>query len=88
MQSFVLVSEEAISKGIRRIVAVTGPEALKSETKCQALEQQVENLQNTVEEKMKADSLKTKEGAQEIARLGEVRTYSGCCYGCNLCLLY
>lgn len=29
MQSLVVVSEEAISKGQRRIVAVTGPEAIK-----------------------------------------------------------
>jgi alanyl-tRNA synthetase len=32
--SFVIASEEAIAKGIRRIVALTGPEALKvNETK-------------------------------------------------------
>ena len=29
IESFALVSEEAISKGIRRIVALTGPEAVK-----------------------------------------------------------
>ena len=77
MQSFVLVSEEAISKGIRRIVAITGPEALKSQAKCQALEEQVQNLQNSVQEKMNAKTLKPREAAQEISRLGEVSAYRG-----------
>lgn len=76
MQNFVLVSEEAISKGIRRIVAITGPEALKAQKKCEALEEQVENLQNSVRDRMKSNSLKIKETAQEISRLGEVRDNS------------
>ncbi|XP_073233426.1 alanine--tRNA ligase, cytoplasmic-like [Porites lutea] len=71
MQSFVLVSEEAISKGIRRIVALTGPEALKAEKKCHLLEEQVEKIQNLVQEKMKNGSLNIKGTSQEIARLTE-----------------
>ncbi|KAL9974137.1 hypothetical protein ACROYT_G011141 [Oculina patagonica] len=71
MNSFVLVSEEAISKGIRRIVALTGPEALKAEKKCNSLEEQVENIQNLVQQKMKEGGLKIKETSQEIARIGE-----------------
>lgn len=71
MQSFVLVSEEAISKGIRRIVALTGPEALKAEKKCHALEEKVEKIQNLVEQKMKEGGLNIKETSQEIARLTE-----------------
>ncbi|KAJ7374691.1 Alanine--tRNA ligase, cytoplasmic [Desmophyllum pertusum] len=71
MKSFVLVSEEAISKGIRRIVALTGPEALKAEKKCHSLEEQVENIQNVVQQKMKEGNLKIKETSQEIARIGE-----------------
>ena len=81
MQSFVLVSEEAISKGIRRIVALTGPEALKAEKKCHALEVKVEKIQNLVEQKMKESGLNIKETSQEIARLTEVRINSG---GVNL----
>lgn len=73
MNSFVLVSEEAISKGIRRIVALTGPEALKAEKKCNSLEEQVENIQNLVQQNMKEGGLKMKETSQEIARIGEVR---------------
>ena len=76
MQSFVLVSEEAISKGIRRIVALTGPEALKAEKKCHLLEEQVEKIQNLVQEKMKNGSLNIKGTSQEIARLTEVRIIS------------
>lgn len=72
MKSFVLVSEEAISKGIRRIVALTGPEALKAENKCNALEERVENIQNLVQQKMKEGGLKIKETSQEISRIGEV----------------
>lgn len=72
MKSFVLVSEEAISKGIRRIVALTGPEALKAEKKCNALEERVENIQNLVQQKMKEGGLKIKETSQEISRIGEV----------------
>ena len=74
MKSFVLVSEEAISKGIRRIVALTGPEALKAEKKCNSLEEHVEKIQNLVQKKMKEGGLKIKETSQEIARLTEVRT--------------
>jgi len=66
------VSEEAISKGIRRIVALTGPEALKAENKCNALEERVENIQNLVQQKMKEGGLKIKETSQEISRIGEV----------------
>ena len=76
MQSFVLVSEEAISKGIRRIVALTGPEALKAEKKCHLLEEQVEKVQNLVQEKMKNGSLNIKGTSQETARLTEVRINS------------
>ena len=76
MQSFVLVSEEAISKGIRRIVALTGPEALKAEKKCHLLEEQVEKIQNLVQEKMRDSSLNIKGTSQEIARLTEVRINS------------
>ena len=72
MKSFVLVSEEAISKGIRRIVALTGPEALKAEKKYHSLEERVENVQNLVEEKMKDGGLNIKETSQEITRISEV----------------
>ncbi|XP_021935281.1 alanine--tRNA ligase, cytoplasmic isoform X2 [Zootermopsis nevadensis] len=41
---FVITSEEAIAKGIRRIVALTGPEALKALKKTELLENELNNL--------------------------------------------
>lgn len=41
---FVLVSEEGIAKGIRRIVALTGPEAVKSINRLSKLENDVNSL--------------------------------------------
>ncbi|KAK2548128.1 Alanine--tRNA ligase [Acropora cervicornis] len=71
MKTFVLVSEEAISKGIRRIVALTGSEALKAEKKCNLLETKVEDIQSRVQDKINEGGLKIKETSQEIARLTE-----------------
>ncbi|KAJ3596783.1 hypothetical protein NHX12_003184 [Muraenolepis orangiensis] len=45
---FAIVSEEAIAKGIRRIVAVTGAEALKAQRKADALRQTLSALGDTV----------------------------------------
>lgn len=53
-------------------MALTGPEALKAENKCNALEERVENIQNLVQQKMKEGGLKIKETSQEISRIGEV----------------
>ncbi|KAK7074913.1 hypothetical protein SK128_010626 [Halocaridina rubra] len=46
---FVIVSEEAIAKGIRRIVAVTGPEAVKALNKAAHLENEVNKLKKKIE---------------------------------------
>ncbi|KAG7205581.1 hypothetical protein KM043_007552 [Ampulex compressa] len=48
MENFVLTSEEAIAKGIRRIVALTGPEALKALKKTAILQNHLEQLQSTI----------------------------------------
>lgn len=42
---FVITSEEAIAKGIRRIVALTGPEATKAQKKASVLESHLNRLQ-------------------------------------------
>lgn len=47
---YVIVSEEGIAKGIRRIVAVTGPEALKAINKMSILENEVNNIANIIKE--------------------------------------
>ncbi|XP_014472783.1 PREDICTED: alanine--tRNA ligase, cytoplasmic [Dinoponera quadriceps] len=46
---FVIASEEAIAKGIRRIVALTGPEAAKALKKATLLQNQLTQLQATIE---------------------------------------
>uniref|UniRef100_A0A2P2I2B3 Alanine--tRNA ligase n=1 Tax=Hirondellea gigas TaxID=1518452 RepID=A0A2P2I2B3_9CRUS len=43
---FVITSEEAIAKGIRRIVALTGPEAAKAVRKGEILSEQVSSVKN------------------------------------------
>lgn len=46
---FIIASEEAIAKGIRRIVALTGPEAAKALKKTTLLQNQLTQLQETIE---------------------------------------
>jgi alanyl-tRNA synthetase len=41
MGNFVIASEEAIAKGIRRVIALTGPEAVKALNKANQLQSQV-----------------------------------------------
>ncbi|XP_044743601.1 alanine--tRNA ligase, cytoplasmic [Chrysoperla carnea] len=58
---FVISSEEAIGKGIRRIVALTGPEAAKALKKAELLENEVN--------KLKADNSGPKELVKKIVEL-------------------
>lgn len=46
---FIITSEEAIAKGIRRIVALTGPEAEKARKKTALLENQINLLKGSVD---------------------------------------
>ncbi|XP_058849960.1 alanine--tRNA ligase, cytoplasmic-like [Acipenser ruthenus] len=66
-QPFVIVSEEAIAKGIRRIVAVTGPEAQKALRKADALQQ----ILSALDEKVKVQAAPNKDIQKEIADLTE-----------------
>jgi len=63
----VIVSEEAIAKGIRRIVAVTGAEAQKALRKAESLK----NTLSVMEAKVKAQTAPNKDVQREIADLGE-----------------
>ncbi|XP_036325535.1 alanine--tRNA ligase, cytoplasmic [Rhagoletis pomonella] len=49
MMEFVITSEEAIAKGIRRIVALTGPDAVKALEKNNELHQKIQALKSTIE---------------------------------------
>ncbi|XP_058452622.1 alanine--tRNA ligase, cytoplasmic [Malaya genurostris] len=66
---FVIATEEAIAKGIRRIVALTGPEALKALKKTELLENELNALKSTIE----ADETgaESKEHVKKIVELSE-----------------
>ncbi|XP_036130427.1 alanine--tRNA ligase, cytoplasmic isoform X2 [Molossus molossus] len=65
--AFVIVSEEAIAKGIRRIVAVTGAEAQKALRKAESLKKSL----SVMESKVKAQTVPNKDVQREIADLSE-----------------
>ncbi|XP_043935462.1 alanine--tRNA ligase, cytoplasmic-like [Protopterus annectens] len=65
---FVIVYEEAIAKGIRRIVAITGAEAQKALRKADALQQALTVLGT----KVKVQTAPNKDIQKEIADLSEV----------------
>lgn len=64
---FVIVSEEAIAKGIRRIVAVTGSEAQKAQRKADVLSQALASLGD----KVKQQNTPNKDIQKEIADMTE-----------------
>ncbi|XP_027699043.1 alanine--tRNA ligase, cytoplasmic [Vombatus ursinus] len=66
--AFVIVSEEAIAKGIRRIVAVTGIEAQKALRKADSLKMSLSEL----EAKVKAQTAPNKDVQREISDFGEL----------------
>lgn len=49
-RDFVIVSEEAIAKGIRRIVAITGSDAIKALNKASLLENEINKVKKKIEE--------------------------------------
>lgn len=63
---FVIASEEAIAKGIRRIVALTGPEASKALKKTEALQNRFNSLQEAIKNDKGANS---KEHVKKIVEL-------------------
>ncbi|KAM6937336.1 alanine--tRNA ligase, cytoplasmic [Xenentodon cancila] len=65
---FVIVSEEAIAKGIRRIVAVTGTEAQKAQRKADALQQTLSALGDKVKQQVAPN----KDVQKEIADMTEL----------------
>lgn len=69
IQDFVIVTEEAISKGVRRIVALTGPEAAKALKKTEFLENEINKLKSTIANDK--DGKNSKEHIKQIVELGE-----------------
>ncbi|CAH2066593.1 unnamed protein product, partial [Iphiclides podalirius] len=64
---YVIVSEEGIAKGIRRIVALTGPEAIKALNKLSILENEVNTIANFIKEK--GDEINQKDVVKKIVDL-------------------
>ncbi|XP_046842185.1 alanine--tRNA ligase, cytoplasmic-like isoform X2 [Xenia sp. Carnegie-2017] len=71
MKAFSLISEEAISKGIRRIVAVTGYDAERAINRANTLHQQVENLKANITEKFNSKTLDPKKAIREVTVLSD-----------------
>lgn len=66
---FVIASEEAIAKGIRRIVALTGPEATKALKKTEMLENKLNDLKAIIDEDK--TGVNSKEHVKNIVELTE-----------------
>lgn len=66
---FVIASEEAIAKGIRRIIALTGPEASKALKKNEFLENRLNEIKTSIAEDK--DGNKSKEHVKQIVELTE-----------------
>uniref|UniRef100_U5EVI9 Alanine--tRNA ligase n=1 Tax=Corethrella appendiculata TaxID=1370023 RepID=U5EVI9_9DIPT len=66
---FVITSEEAIAKGIRRIVALTGPEAQKSIKKTELLDNELNRLKSIIDEDK--TGARSKEFVKLIVELNE-----------------
>lgn len=64
---YVIVSEEGIAKGIRRIVALTGPDATKAINKLSTLENEVNNIANLIKDQ--SDNINQKEVVKKIVDL-------------------
>ncbi|GIY43516.1 alanine--tRNA ligase, cytoplasmic [Caerostris darwini] len=75
---FIIASEEAIAKGIRRIVALTGPEASKAIKRSELFQNEVENLKNLVDDKNR--NINEKEIVKKIVELTEEISQSNISY--------
>lgn len=67
---FVIASEEAIAKGIRRIVALTGPEAARALKRAELLENKLNDLKTNIDAvRVKDDGVKAKEYVKSIVEM-------------------
>jgi len=78
--NFVIVTEEAISKGVRRIIAVTGQEAGKAIHRQEMLEKNVQELKVKVEENPKSKAVPEKELNRQIISLDDEIAQSSISY--------
>ncbi|XP_052816323.1 alanine--tRNA ligase, cytoplasmic-like isoform X1 [Mya arenaria] len=72
----VIVSEEAISKGVRRIIAITGAEAMKALHRTEVLEREVQELKKKVESNEKSQEFTDKQLTRMIVDMDDEVTQS------------
>ncbi|XP_054164989.1 alanine--tRNA ligase, cytoplasmic-like [Oppia nitens] len=75
---FIISSEEAIAKGIRRIIALTGPEATKAINKAKLLDTSVAALKKSIDSKTGKEFYK--ENIKQIVELTEEVSQSNIAY--------
>lgn len=82
MDQFIVLSEEAIAKGIRRIIALTGPEALKAQKRGDLLERSVADLSANIKSSLQNNSTSVNLTAlnKEIFNLSEQVNHSQIAY--------
>jgi len=80
MGRVVIVTEEAISKGVRRVIAVTGAEAQKALNKQENLEKSVNQLKTRIEENSKTQAFTEKELNRQIIDLDDEIAHSSIAY--------
>jgi alanyl-tRNA synthetase len=56
IDKFIILSEEAIAKGIRRIIAITGAEAQRAHKKADQLQREVDELRTRIQQELNANS--------------------------------
>lgn len=66
---FVIASEDAIAKGIRRIVALTGPEATKALKRTEMLENRLNDIKSIIDEDKNGE--KSKDNVKQIVEFTE-----------------
>ncbi|GFO25320.1 alanine--tRNA ligase, cytoplasmic-like [Plakobranchus ocellatus] len=77
---FVITTEEAISKGVRRIIALTGSEAHKAVHKQELLQKSVNELTQKIEDNSQTQQFTEKELNKNIVALDDEVAQSGIAY--------
>lgn len=82
MERFIILSEEAISKGVRRIIAVTGSEAQKAHKKADQLEKSVQELRTEIDHEIEKNKsgINLKDLNKKIYNLNELINQSQIAY--------
>ncbi|XP_059156617.1 alanine--tRNA ligase, cytoplasmic-like [Physella acuta] len=78
--NFVIVTEEAISKGVRRIIALTGSEAHKATHRQELLQKYVQNLRVKIENNLQTPQFSDRELNKEIVTLDDEIAQSNISY--------